>query len=763
MPAMLTTGGLRRRRPAEALDASQAPEHVATISYNGDFNMAGLLRHMHALGSMGASRDVIAINGDDEPVKFGWDGDGADKIISAEIDGVDALKSDSDAKDMTPKEFNDLTGGLLKFFSEESQEPEHVEDASPNLDPDDEPGPFDEVADGLLELLSGGPDPGEDPDGHFGAAVMYVEPDGRVLFLKRGAGEHAGHWDLPGGNAEDGENPEETAAREAKEESGIEPKNLKLVDKGPPLDGANKGYFATFASKTPRFIPKISGEHRDHLWADPARPPQPLHPGVAGVLDRFAGGMGEDAEDPPGGAADPDAQGGNTQPGPGSPDQNADPLVKDAFEESKHNRSSSGQFSSSSEGPGSSGMSERDLEDYAGRRTGGSRRDADSGGSGWSEEDLEDYGDKKPAALDSADQQTLYVMRPLLDPDKLVAWAQRAGFRDLLPAKEMHVTVAYSRSPVKWPKPAEKTVKITEGVRYVEKLGDKGAVVLRFDSVELSDRWREFGTLGATWDWDGYRPHVTLTYNAGPLMSSLIDQGEVEPFDGPLEFGPEEFAEVDDSWADKFKPTDMVIAIDSALRLAFDYADKPNRKYDHDGRLHVEDVNICREGISPYVGHEVPNWEKLGLEPDKIYKFYRPGDELKKAFDSSNGIPVLRRHKAVSAKDHDHWETVGSIGTRGAWDDPFVKNDISVWPAADIEGVESKKKTELSPGYHYKPVMEPGTFDGEDFDGRMTDIKFNHVAIVETGRQGPEITIGDSADDVLWQIVGDAISEVCNA
>ena len=47
--------------------------------------------------------------------------------------------------------------------------------------------------------------------------------------------------------------------------------------------------------------------------------------------------------------------------------------------------------------------------------------------------------------------------------------------------------------------------------------------------------------------------------------------------------------------------------------------------------------------------------------------------------------------------------------------------------------------------------MEPGKFDGEDYDGRMTEICFNHEAIVETGRQGREVIIGDSAEDLIWR------------
>jgi hypothetical protein len=68
-------------------DAGKSAEHTLHMEFDGDFNMKGLVDHMRHLGSIGASRDIIAIDENDKPVKFGWDGDGADKIRSATLDG----------------------------------------------------------------------------------------------------------------------------------------------------------------------------------------------------------------------------------------------------------------------------------------------------------------------------------------------------------------------------------------------------------------------------------------------------------------------------------------------------------------------------------------------------------------------------------------------------------------------------------------------------------------------------------------------------
>jgi len=154
--------------------------------------------------------------------------------------------------------------------------------------------------------------------------------------------------------------------------------------------------------------------------------------------------------------------------------------------------------------------------------------------------------------LADAEPQTLYVRRPLKDADDLIAWAHRVGFIKTLAPDDMHVTIAFSKIPVDWSKIEAVDNTITLGssgdYRSVESLGDKGAVVLCFDSPNLQERWRELCDAGAVWDYPTYRPHVTITYDGG-----AVDISTVEPFLGPLEFGPEVFEEIKGEWFEKIK------------------------------------------------------------------------------------------------------------------------------------------------------------------------------------------------------------------
>jgi len=208
------------------------------------------------------------------------------------------------------------------------------------------------------------------------------------------------------------------------------------------------------------------------------------------------------------------------------------------------------------------------------------------------------------------------------------------------------------------------------------------------------------------------------------------------------------------SWA--AEPGEDFPATDSALLLALDRDSV--RETDSSGRLHIETANICKACVSPYRGSEIPGWKDLGLDPDEVYQLLRDPDELRKSVASANGIQLLRKHIPVSAEDHQPWDVVGAVGTNAKWVDPYIQNGLTVWPAADIASVLSGKKKMLSPGYHYKPDLTPGVFEGVKYQIVMRNIIFNHLAIVEDGRQGSDIVIGDSDPFAAgWEIVEAAI------
>jgi len=154
-----------------------------------------------------------------------------------------------------------------------------------------------------------------------------------------------------------------------------------------------------------------------------------------------------------------------------------------------------------------------------------------------------------------AEPRTLYVQRKLLNAADFIRWAKAQGFDTMTPAAELHVTIAYSRTPLDWMKigqdwSSDASGNLTVpagGPRIVQRLGDKGAVVLLFGSNDLAWRHKAILEAGASFDFDEYQPHVTITYAA----PADFDLAKVQPYTGPLKFGPELFSEVDEDWVPK--------------------------------------------------------------------------------------------------------------------------------------------------------------------------------------------------------------------
>lgn len=180
---------------------------------------------------------------------------------------------------------------------------------------------------------------------------------------------------------------------------------------------------------------------------------------------------------------------------------------------------------------------------------------------------------------------------------------------------------------------------------------------------------------------------------------------------------------------------------DPSLKLAYD---RSLRRYDKEGRLHVELTPISKANICPYFGREIPNGDILGLEPDRIYQMFRAPDELAKAAPTSNNIQLLEMHIGVSARDPKKEHIVGSTGTDAIFTPPYLKNSLVVWDKEAIDLIESNRKKELSCSYSYTPDMSPGMYLGMKYDGVMRDIAFNHVALVEDGRAGADVLVEDS-------------------
>ena len=169
------------------------------------------------------------------------------------------------------------------------------------------------------------------------------------------------------------------------------------------------------------------------------------------------------------------------------------------------------------------------------------------------------------------------------------------------------------------------------------------------------------------------------------------------------------------------------------------------RTFDENGYLHVSTSNITKEQVVPYIGNTIPGWQELGLKPKAIYQIYRPAEEIEKAVDTFNGLPLSLDHWEMDASNMPKDKIVGSLGTDAAFDAPYLTNSLTVTDADAIKRINSGEFRDLSAGYLCDVEMIDGMFDGKHYDGRMKNIRGNHVALVREGRAGHDVRVADSA------------------
>ena len=176
------------------------------------------------------------------------------------------------------------------------------------------------------------------------------------------------------------------------------------------------------------------------------------------------------------------------------------------------------------------------------------------------------------------------------------------------------------------------------------------------------------------------------------------------------------------------------------MKLAFD---RSARRIDADGRLHVDRSHISKATVNPYYGKEIPGYEALGLQPDTVYRLFRDPVELERGAATFARLPILSEHVPVTVETPRPDLVVGAIGSEVTFSAPYLDADLCIWDATAIAGIETDKVRELSCAYRYVPVMEPGEFEGQPYDGRMTEIQGNHLALVEVGRAGSDVVVAD--------------------
>lgn len=168
-------------------------------------------------------------------------------------------------------------------------------------------------------------------------------------------------------------------------------------------------------------------------------------------------------------------------------------------------------------------------------------------------------------------------------------------------------------------------------------------------------------------------------------------------------------------------------------------AQDSNREITPFGHMKVTDCILTAESVDEYMGSELP--KTPGIDPDKVYRIYRPAAELKKAIDSYNDVPLTNEHFFVDELQANRNKWLGTTSGKARVVDGKVMNNVVVWSKDGVDLVE-KVKQGLSAGYAYNLVQESGSWNGKPYDFKMTDIVCNHVALVGN----PRVKVAKLAD-----------------
>jgi len=203
------------------------------------------------------------------------------------------------------------------------------------------------------------------------------------------------------------------------------------------------------------------------------------------------------------------------------------------------------------------------------------------------------------------------------------------------------------------------------------------------------------------------------------------------------------FGKYTDKW---FLAKDKPISMDSWAGDSYAASNKVSvgetkRDIDSNGYLHVEGCVLTGEQVAPYLGKELDKTGSLGLDKDKIYGVYRPAEEVKKAADTFNGIPLTDGHIYITPENPHKNRWIGSTGTDSKFDtkENNLFNSVHIHDGKAIRAIERADnneggKKDLSCGYTYDLIPEEGNFNGKPYHFKMVNIKGNHLALVEDGR-----------------------------
>lgn len=153
------------------------------------------------------------------------------------------------------------------------------------------------------------------------------------------------------------------------------------------------------------------------------------------------------------------------------------------------------------------------------------------------------------------------------------------------------------------------------------------------------------------------------------------------------------------------------------------------------------DAVVTRTGVFEY----------LNKDGSIRYELRHPDDVLKSdSLESLKMIPITNGHpSALVTSENAKQLAVGQTGETVVSDAPYIISSLKITDRGTIDDVKSGRRKELSLGYLVDLKQEDGIYNGRPYTHRQTNIRYNHLAVVEIARAGSAARINLDENDAV--------------
>lgn len=162
-------------------------------------------------------------------------------------------------------------------------------------------------------------------------------------------------------------------------------------------------------------------------------------------------------------------------------------------------------------------------------------------------------------------------------------------------------------------------------------------------------------------------------------------------------------------------------------------------------------ARLTRVGVLPYL--TAAGVQRELRHPDDVFA----PDSLRTA---GSGLPVTVGHLGLI--------TTANVGAKVGQtrtdveieDETYLTAELQIEDAGTIARIDRGELVEISAGYRADTIQESGTWNGERYDARHKNIRYNHLALLPSGagRAGSDVGLKfDSADNVGYSTSMDLV------